>query len=104
MVFGEEAACPDWQTSEVAVENDEVIHYIHGGWLRDMDLSAKGSCPSAGCGMSCAEGGSCLWMWQQCVWSRAVDPGEQSAASLLQAAQQSSPPHQTEEHPSSSAL
>lgn len=84
MVFVEEAACPDWQTSETADKNDEVIHYIHGWWLRDVDLSAKGSCPSAGCGMSCAEG------WQLPLDVRAslcgaeeFDPGEQSAGSLF---------------------
>lgn len=94
MVFGEEAVCPNWQTSELAVRNDEVIHNIHGWWLRDMNLSAKGSCPSAGCGMSCAEG------WQlpldvmallcgagSFILERRVQPARS------QAVQQSSPPH-----------
>lgn len=81
MVFVEKAVCPDWQTSELAVRNGEVIHNIHGWWLRDTNLSAKGSCPSAGCEMSCAEG------WQlpldvSLCGAGEFHPGEQSVPRL----------------------
>lgn len=72
MVFVEKAVCPDWQASELAVKNDEVIHDIHGWWLRDVALSAKGSCPSAGCGMSCAEGWQLPLDVMASLWSRGV--------------------------------
>lgn len=105
MFFVEEAVCPAWQTCGLAVRNDEVIHNIHGWWLRDRDVSAKGCCPSAGCGMSCAED-----LMASLCGAGECHPGEQSAAACSQAEQQSSPPLNSlqltgaEEHPSSSAL